>query len=84
MWPYTDSEAKWLSSESTEPDVISPEILHRYMREAELMRSQMVGEQIGALLMMIGRSARAAAKAVTRIFSGSADAHPPARTISQQ
>jgi hypothetical protein len=83
MWPYTDSEAKWLSSDSSEPDVISPETLHRYVREAELMRSQMIAEQISALLMLIGRSARSVAKAVKRIFRGSADAHPPARTISQ-
>jgi len=81
MWPYTDNEAKWLSSDSSEPDVISPETLHRYVREAELMRSQMIAEQISALLMLIGRSARSMAKAIRRVFH-SADA--PARTISQQ
>jgi hypothetical protein len=83
MWPYTDSEEKWLSPDKSEPDVISPEILYRYVNEAELMRSQMIAEQISALITAIARSGRSVAKAVRRIFRKTADTHPPARTISQ-
>ena len=67
MWPYTETEAKWLRAETTgyriqrSPE-FSPELIHYYIRHARTLQSEaafdMVGQVRGALrrLWRRGRS----------------------------
>jgi hypothetical protein len=52
------------------------------MREAEQMRARKIAELVGTFTDAIGRAARYAFSALTRIVRASTDAHPPAGKLT--
>ena len=82
MWPYTDTEAQWLNPDTSEPETITPELVRKYMREAEQMRARKIAEMVGTLVDMIGRAGKAGSSALMRIVRAGTDAHPPAGKLT--
>ena len=82
MWPYTDTEAQWLNPDTFEPETITPELVRKYMREAEQMRARKIAEMVGTFTDAIGRAGKYGFSALTRIVRSGADAHPPAGKLT--
>lgn len=81
MWPYNESENHWLDDEKSEPEIITPEVMRRYISDAERQRAEHVAEHIVALMNWISRSFRAARKALARLAGKTADTPPTAGKI---
>lgn len=70
MWPYNESEAEWLNSDTAKRSEISHEMIRHYMREGERLRSRAIADAFRALGEAISESFRSARQTVRHMAGG--------------
>ena len=70
MWPYNESEAEWLGSETNRRSEISHEMIRHYMREGERLRARAIADAFRALGAAISESFRSARQSLRHLTGG--------------